>query len=502
MAEKKRTFVRDLKMADRRKQIERLYDGNDESLRRIFDKAMGQKIGYRYNEDYYNKLLMGVGTEAMDKEQIMELAQYAYSTDPNFAKIIDYLSNMFLWRYYYVPVKMKKRAEESEYGFVYNLMSEIVDGLAIEITFPMVLTKLFKEGAVYLYAKKNHSSKTVSTIMLNNEYCRPVLTSQYGTGVFQFDLSYFDDLVLYGEELETVLDMFPEEIVAAYRAYKENKTRNEFIILDGRYSTYISANDFNFPTMLSTLKGVFDFDQYRKNEVERSAAQLDTIITHKIPSYENRLLFELSEVRALHKSMSKILGQNKRTRLMTTFGDVSIHPMQEQSKVANDNLKQGHEAIFRSSGLNSNLFDGQSAESLEQSLKRDESIVWKYAQQLINFYNLAINNLYSFRGYQLEINLLPITHYNLKDMMELYRRNAEYGVGRIEAVVASGTKQKHISHKHELEEFLKLDEILKPLQSSHTTAMEKNNLEIEKEEIEEKTQDLKFKQEEWDFSDQ
>jgi hypothetical protein len=73
----------------------------------------------------------------------------------------------------------------------------------------------------------------------------------------------------------------------------------------------------------------------------------------------------------------------------------------------------------------------------------------------MNFYNLAINNLYSFRGYQIEINLLPITHYNLRDMTELYRRNAEYGLGRIEAVVASGTKQKHIPHKSELEEFLK-----------------------------------------------
>jgi hypothetical protein len=150
---------------------------------------------------------------------------------------------------------------------------------------------------------------------------------------------------------------------------------NEFVILDGRYSTYLSVNDYGFPTSLSILKSLFDYDQYRENEVERSTAQLDTIITHKIPAYENRLLFELSEVRALHKSMSRMLGQNKRTRLMTTFGDVSIQRMQEPSRVSNDSLKMAHDAIYRSAGLNNMLFTGQIKESLMTSLNRDQATV-------------------------------------------------------------------------------------------------------------------------------
>ncbi len=469
MADKdNRMFTRNLNMADRRKQIERLYDGSDESLRRIFDKAIGKKIGNRYNEDFLNRLFDSVGTEGLKRDQVLDLSNHAYSTDPNFANIIDYFANMFLWRHYYVPVQMRKNAEESDYASVYQLMTEIVDGMAIEVTFPMILTKLFKEGEIYLYAVRNRPSKTVSTVILNSEYCRPVMTSQYGTGIFQFNLKYFDDLSLYGSELEEILELFPEEIVKAYLEYKNRKRPNEFVILDGRYSTYLSTNDYGFPNTLSILKSLFDYEQYRENEVERSTAQLDTIITHKIPAYENRLLFELSEVRALHKSMSRMLGQNKRTRLMTTFGDVSIQRMQEPSRVSNDSLKMAHDAIYRSAGLNNMLFTGQIKESLMTSLNRDQATVWKYVQQLVNFYNLTINHLYSFRGYQIEITMLPVTHYNLKEMMEIHRRNGEYGIGRLEAVVASGTKQKHIMHKSRLEEFLKLDEILQPLSSSHT----------------------------------
>ena len=72
--------------------------------------------------------------------------------------------------------------------------------------------------------------------------------------------------------------------------------------------------------------------------------------------------------------------------------------------------------------------------------------------------------------------------------MEIHRRNAEYGIGRLEAVVASGTKQKHISYKSKLEEFLKLSDILKPLASSHTqsgnTEQEQPEETIEEESVE------------------
>ena len=470
------------KMADRRKQIEKLYDGTDESLRRIFDKSSGSGIGNRYTEEYLDRIFRGVGTENLDESEIYDLSNYAYATDPNFAGLIDYYANMFLWRYYFIPVSTRKGADPADYADVYNLMTEVVDGLAIEVTFPTLITKLFKEGAIYLYTTKNRSSKTLSTVVLNPEYCRPVMMSQYGTGVFQFDLWYFDHLVLAKRELEEVFPLFPDEVVEKYKEYKEKKGPR-FVILDGRYSTYIALNDYRFPNRLTVLRSLFDYNQYRKNELERSTAQLDKIITHRIPSYENRLLFELSEVKALHTSMSKILSANKRTKLITTFGDVELHSVQEEGTTSNQVLKKAQEGIYRSAGVNTGLFASESAQALLTSLQRDESVVWRYIQILLNFYNLTINNLYSFKGYQIELTMLPITHYNLKEMMEIQRRNAEYGIGRLEAIVASGTKQKHITHKGKLEEFLKLDEILKPLASSHTRSTEEPDTQVEEEEV-------------------
>ena len=471
MADKKKTFTRNLNMADRRKQIEEIYGGSDEGLRRLFGQASGSNLSQLFTEESLDRLINQVGLETISREDITNISNFAYSTDSNYSTIINYFADMFLWRYYYFPVQVRDTANESDYGDIYNLMTDIVDGMAIETTFPLILTKLLKEGVVYLYTQRNTPSKTVSTIILNPEYCKPLMMSQYGTGIYQFDVQYFDDLGFRDEALEEVLQFFPDELVNAYRQYKTGGSEYQFIIVDGRFSTYIQLNENNFPDRLSVLRSLFDYRKYRENEVERSSAQLDRVITHKIPSHEGNLLFELPEVKALHRSMSRIItnnNTNRRTRLMTTFGEVQVHPMQAESSVQNQSLEQGHSTVFRTAGVNSALFAGATKESLEISLTRDQSYVWRHIQQLINFYNLTINNLYNFKGYQIELTMLPITHYNAREGMEMYRRNAEYGIGRIESVVASGTKQKHIAHKSKLEEFLKLDEVLKPLESAHT----------------------------------
>lgn len=479
-------FIKDdqTKMANRRKQIEQLYGGSDTGIQRLFDRLSSKNIGGRYNELQINRIMQQVGTPTLDKGEVLDLTDFAYATDPNYANIIDYLSNMFMWRYYFFPVEKSGEVKtDEEYAEIYDLMLEVIDGLNIEVTFPTIITKLIKDGEVYLYTTRNTSSKTISTILLNPQYCAPIMMSQYGTGLFQFDLKYFTDLGLRGEQLEEALEFFPKDIVAAYKAYQSSKDESERkIILDGKHSTYIALNDFGFATKLGVLNSLFDYNKYRANEVERSNTQLDRVMTHRIPSYDGRLLFELPEVRALHKSMSRSLGNSARTKFITTFGEVDIHPLMEQDKMSNDTLQRGQENVYRSAGLNADLFSGKTKDSLQASLTKDQAIIWKYVQQLVNFYNLTINNLFNFKGSEAEITMLPITHYNLNSMMEIHRRNAEYGIGRLEAVIASGTKQKHISPKSRLEEFLKLDEVLKPLASSHTQSQKKESESDKKEE--------------------
>lgn len=66
---------------------------------------------------------------------------------------------------------------------------------------------------------------------------------------------------------------------------------------------------------------------------------------------------------------------------------------------------------------------------------------------------------------------MPISPYTYSDDIDVYRNNATLGVGKIDYLVASGIKQKHIEDTFELESFLDLSRIT-PLQSSHTQTAE------------------------------
>jgi hypothetical protein len=468
-----------LSMADRRKAIREIYS-NDESLRILVGRTPAGAARSFFSEESLDRILTQVSSQSGSIDDILRLSHFAYATEPNYAEMIDYLANMYLWRYYYFPVRVKENAS-GDYGEMYELMTSIIDGVNIENTFPTVLTKLFKEGVVYLYADKNTPSKTISTFILNPKYCAPVMMSQYGTGIYQFDTKYFDSFGLSEEQMNEILELFPDELTSAYRAYKGGGPNK--VVIDGRFGSFIQLNEFNFPKKLNTLKSIFDYNTYRKNEVEKNTTELDKILVHNIPVYEDRIIFELPEVEELHKSMAKIISKNKRLKLLTTFGKSEILDLQKPASIQSDTLTKAYLAIFQNSGLNANLFSGASKEALDVSLTRDASVVWKYVQQLLNFYNLTINNLYNFKGFQLELVMTPITHYNQNKMMELYRRNSEFGVGKIELIVASGTKQKHIQPQAELEDFLKLDEILKPLTSSHTRS--KEDEQTNKEEVKE-----------------
>lgn len=79
-----------------------------------------------------------------------------------------------------------------------------------------------------------------------------------------------------------------------------------------------------------------------------------------------------------------------------------------------------------------------------------------------------MNNLYRFRPLQAEVSILPITIAKESELVKQYRENAAYGIGKIEAIVAAGIKQRHIADRAKLERVLDLDNLLKPLQSSHT----------------------------------
>ena len=398
-------------------------------------------------------------------EKQRDYSKQAYTFYPVYSNIVDYLSNMYNWRYTFVPSLVKEKG--GDYGEVYQLMADVVDGLSIETTFPMVLTELFTSGAAYLITTKNTSAKTITTLKLPYKYCRPSAISQYGTVIYQFDFSYFDSLGLSSEELETIFEYYPKEMRGQYDAYKKDARNMQWQMLNPKFAGAILLNEIGFPNKLYSLFGILQYQQYASNELERNGQLLDKIVSHKLPTWQDKLIVDIDEMSELHQSMAKVIAKNNHVRMLSTFGDIQVHSIGEDQSKENKTMENAYNTIYDNNGLNHSLFSGESVKALECALLRDKALVWKYVEQLVSFYNVVVNNSFNFSGYQCNLSMLPITHYDADKMLLSYKDGATLGINKLEYIVASGVKQVNLKNKFELEDFLALDK-LKPLSTSYT----------------------------------
>ena len=410
---------------------------------------------------------------ASGRKQLVKASRLLYAINPTYFKIINYYAPSFLPRYYitprYMPMRMSKKLEGDQWFEVYSSMIEYADGLNLDVKMIDLLRTIFIEGGVYFTTFFSEESQCVDTIILPSEYASRVGETELGTDVIQFDFSYFDALGLNEEEMDDLLKGFPLEFSELYRAYKADSTKR-LGILNPAHSSCVLLNSKAIPTLFYAAVGIKNYEGYTQNELDKSTQALQTIVEHHIPTYQDKLLLESPEMNLLHKKLSTITRSGKNTRLVTTIGDVKVHQLLEDAgNVADNTLENAYKSIYDAAGVNNGLFYGDNQYSVESSLSIDRGLVWSLIEKLANFYNVALNSLgIDFKGYQIELTMIPISRDKASTDIERYRESAKLGVGVLPFMIASGIKQKNVDSYLDMETNLGLVERLVPLRSSNT----------------------------------
>lgn len=477
-----------LSFQDYSKKIEEAYKGEAGAARRYEHVTVSASTLRRIaNKENLKTLLNNSLERPWEAANVSSILQ---ATDANYAKLISYFSDMFHIRYVVTPVLLDRdtKIASKEYLEKYHEMMEVVDGLNLETLVPEMLEEVFLNGAVYPYLEKSSSSKTVMATLLPAQYCRTVLKTNYGTNLVEFNYEYFDQFSQ--GDIEEVLNLFPKEFATGYSAFKTDKIK--WKPLNPKFSTSIYKNVRSLPPFVNTLDGILEYEMVREHEQTKSQNELNKILTHRIPIEEGRPVFDLKEVISIQKAISKVTSNHEGLETISVFGDTELLSLQEEGKVENKRITQAYNTIFNSAGLNANLFSAEQEYALKLSQSIDKAMVWRLVKQINLFVNLSINNLYKFKPLQTEIRILPITVHDEKEQVEFYRANAEFGISKLDAVVAAGVKQKHLTDMNRLELELNLSELLKPLQSTHTVSgtvekTDKEGAEEKNKEGEEKT---------------
>ena len=86
---------------------------DDESLKRNVNKGSASTSNlFTADSDTIKTNFHNAGSVSQIRQYTTDLNSYS----PIFQRYISYLSNLFLWRYIYVPRKVKDKAESADYG--------------------------------------------------------------------------------------------------------------------------------------------------------------------------------------------------------------------------------------------------------------------------------------------------------------------------------------------------------------------------------------------------
>lgn len=482
------------------------------------------KLREHYGSDEYLKMGMGLSTQsygskragktisqeindAKDAAALRKISNES-KTHQGYSDIINFYKTMFHYRYTVTPVRMdlsQKPVVIKELQDITYEMLELVESASLEAILPNIIEKGLYDGFVGLYLDKQ--GKGVATYLLPSDYCSPFLATSYGTTTVVFDLSYFDtlfqtlngsnDVSLEGKlkakgsqsgaeatkaQQVAILSLFPKEITTAYKNYKGldnnlnpiGRTSNQekspqFIQLDQKKAALIPFSPSMAPPKIKALAAEERYEDVAEISARKDGAGLEKIFTHQLPLNEDgELAISIPEAEAVQRAMQNLLGGEADIKVITTLGETALLEVQKGLDERNTVVKDAFDSQYIVSGINPEMFRANTDYALSVSIARNSAFIWDILQKIMTFYNLSINQQFKFGNYSCSINLLPINVYNESEQIAAYRSSAAYGIGKLEAVVATGQKQISLYDKLELEAAMELDSRLTPLQSSHT----------------------------------
>jgi hypothetical protein len=405
-----------------------------------------------------------------DKAQMREVSEHFFTVSGIYKRLIYLFAAMPKFYTLIIPHFYTEKVPENKMMKDFVEALQFVDNLNVSLIFPLINLSIFKFGIYYGYLRDDKDPIVIQTLPAG--YCR----SRYKKDnryVVELNLTYFDREFRTTEEKNQALKQYPRDIQKEYNKYKSGKTSGmdkEWIILDLDRSVCFKMPD-EIPFFLPIIIDLIELREAKNIELSKDKLELFQLLVQKIPfDKEGNPVFDLPEARELHKNVLKMLQHNQGIDVLTTFADTDILNIKEARQVQKDNLLKTERSVFNEAGVSKMLFAAESNISLQHSIITNESILaflWpQYSDWLTHATNFVTkhNTKYSF-----EVWLPPVTIFNTQQLQENYIKQATFGYAKLLPGIMSGMKQSSLLNLMKFEnDYLKLNDMMEPLKSSHT----------------------------------
>jgi len=422
--------------------------------------------------------------QALDSKDVASLRKYSlyfYHTSGIYRRLVDYYANLLTFDHILLPIDGEEAFKEKTFLKAYERQLDYIENSQIKGDSNEMVRNVIRDGAYFGYERDLNGNFTFQH--LPAEFCRSRFKIA-GVATVEFDYSFFNQF--RGEELEEILEAFPEEMQQGFLEYLQDRTNKRWGLLNPNFARAHMLGD-EVPIFASILEDVIDYSESKRIQKIKDELNIYKIVVQKIPlDDDGNLTFEMPELKQFHQNLRKMVS-NSNVDVVTTPCDVDLVDLQDTAQQGKDSVDGAKESVYSNAGTASILF-GTSRNSgsigLRESQRVDEMLVLTILHQFEAWYK---NRLAQIPGkYNFVLMFPPITHSNRDEMVKMYKEAATFGFGtKLLALAAMGINQTESNALLEFENiFLELNEKMIPTKSAHTQPGGEEDTKPEKDEDE------------------
>ena len=422
------------------------------------------KVGAKVLEDAVLDLgnLKKINPELADKDNVLrainnydlklmrEISLYFYRTSGIYSRLVRYMAFMYRYDSFLTPyvngdnIKTEKVLD----GFYKGL--NILDNFKVKKTLGEIALQVVKQGCYYGY--KVPTATGIVLQELPADYCR-VRFKRGNKPVVEFNMKFFDENFRDMEQRVKILKMFPKEFSKGYVLYRQGKLPPLFqgdtigwYMLDPEQTVKFTVNGEDYPPFISVIPLILDLDAAQDLDRQKTMQRLLKIVIQKIPLDKNgELLFDIDEIQQLHNNAVMMLARAIGVDVLTSFADVSVEDMSDDSSVQTDDLERVERQLYNEAGVSQLQFNSNGNIALNNSILNDEATMYNMLLQFEDFLNELLEPLNKNpKKLQYKVQLLTTTIYNYKDLAKMYKEQTQMGYSKMLPQIALGQSQSSI----------------------------------------------------------
>ena len=405
---------------------------------------------------------------------LQEVSAYIRYNNGVYNRLIKYFANMptFDCMLYPLEVDSKKATSGEKLMKSYQETARYLESLNPKYNLRWMLDALLQDGELYLYRIEDKQS--VIYKQMPTDLCR-ITSVEDNVCKYSIDIRKLNT--------KTIYDTMPEEIKKISDRYQTGGIKADELIDNAWYELQENAIAFNaisqflakgFPPFSYLFDGLMHLDEMKQLHFNSANANNLKLIHQRVPIDEDgELLIDYELVEEYHKSTKRNLPDG--IAITTSPLDLQSITLSRTGAEAINQRNDALESLLDDAGVNSEIFNGSKStnEAIAMGVKVDEMFINNIIAMFENFLNYEISQNKKTSAWR--VKLFYSTYFSKDEYIKRSRENLQYGGSRLEYLAVQGFTPLQGFNVLKGEQALGIDQVMIPLQSSHTMTSEDKN---------------------------